>query len=221
MTKPHNDQTHTDSQNPSSAQSESDPAQGQNGQHSTHKAGQQSNPEGNHFDDLASDVSQDDDSEFPHEPEALAAALNKALALAAEHHDQLLRARAEMENIRRRSQEDVAKARKFGIESFAESLVPVMDSLQAALALTDQTAQHMRDGIDTTMRQLTGAFERNHLKEIAPAAGDKFDPHHHQAIATVPAEQEPNTVVATLQPGYLISDRVLRPALVTVTAPKS
>lgn len=151
-------------------------------------------------------------------PEALSAALSKALALAAEHHDQLLRARAEMENIRRRAQEDVAKARKFGIESFAESLVPVMDSLQAALGVTDQSTEDMRAGIETTMRQLAGAFERNHLKEIAPAVGDKFDPHHHQAIATVPADQEPNTIVATLQPGYLISDRVLRPALVTVAA---
>jgi molecular chaperone GrpE len=211
MNKPHNDESKVNSQNAHSAQPESDLAQASE-QYSAH--------EGSDDDALSADASNVNDSEFPHEPEALAAALNKALALAAEHHDQLLRARAEMENIRRRSQEDVAKARKFGIESFAESLVPVMDSLQATLALTDQTAQHMRDGIDTTMRQLTGAFERNHLKEIAPAAGDKFDPHHHQAIATVPAEQEPNTVVATLQPGYLISDRVLRPALVTVTAPK-
>jgi molecular chaperone GrpE len=154
-------------------------------------------------------------------PEALAEALNKALASAADHHDQLLRTRAEMENIRRRAQEDVVKARKFGIESFAESLVPVMDSLKAALGIADQTAEDMRAGIESTVKQLTGAFERNHLKEIAPAVGDKFDPHHHQAIATVPAEQEPNTVVATLQPGYLIADRVLRPALVTVTAPKA
>jgi len=143
------------------------------------------------------------------------------LALAADHHDQLLRTGAEMENIRRRAQEDVVKARKFGIESFAESLVPVMDSLKAALGVVDQTAEDMRAGIESTVKQLTGAFERNHLKEIAPAVGDKFDPHHHQAIATVPAEQEPNTVVATLQPGYLIADRVLRPALVTVTAPKA
>ncbi len=96
-----------------------------------------------------------------------------------------------------------------------------MDSLQAALALTEQTTEDMHAGIESTMRQLSGAFERNHLKEIAPAVGDKFDPHHHQAIATVPAQQEPNTVVAMLQPGYLIADRVLRPALVTVTAPKS
>jgi len=213
MTKLDSDKSHTDPQNSHFDQAEPDQNQSVTGQHSAHDAGA--------HEGLDLQTPQSDDSDLPHEPEALAVALTKALALAAEHHDQLLRARAEMENIRRRSQEDVTKARKFGIESFAESLVPVMDSLQAALGLTEQTAEDMRAGIESTMRQLSGAFERNHLKEISPAVGDKFDPHHHQAIATVPAQQEPNTVVATLQPGYLIADRVLRPALVTVTAPKT
>ncbi len=208
MTKPHHDASHAGSQNSHSDHADSERNQNVEDQHAAH-------------DELDSQAEQADELDSSHEPEALAAALAKALSLAAEHHDQLLRVRAEMENIRRRSQEDVAKARKFGIESFAESLVPVMDSLQAALALTEQTTEDMRTGIESTMRQLSGAFERNHLKEIAPAVGDKFDPHHHQAIATVPAQQEPNTVVAMLQPGYLIADRVLRPALVTVTAPKS
>lgn len=208
MTKPHHDTSHAGSQNSHSDRTDSDQNQNVEDQRSVQ-------------DELDTQTEQADELDLPHEPEALAAALAKALSLAAEHHDQLLRVRAEMENIRRRSQEDVAKARKFGIESFAESLVPVMDSLQAALALTEQTTEDMRTGIESTMRQLSGAFERNHLKEIAPAVGDKFDPHHHQAIATVPAQQEPNTVVAMLQPGYLIADRVLRPALVTVTAPKS
>lgn len=208
MTKPHHDASHAGSQNSHSDHADSERNQNVEDQHAAH-------------DELDSQAEQADELDPSHEPEALAAALAKALSLAAEHHDQLLRVRAEMENIRRRSQEDVAKARKFGIESFAESLVPVMDSLQAALALTEQTTEDMRTGIESTMRQLSGAFERNHLKEIAPAVGDKFDPHHHQAIATVPAQQEPNTVVAMLQPGYLIADRVLRPALVTVTAPKS
>jgi molecular chaperone GrpE len=123
-----------------------------------------------------------------------------------------------MENVRRRAQDEISKARKFGIESFAESMVPVKDSLEAALALTEQTAENMRDGIEMTLKQLVSGFERNHLKEIAPAAGTKFDPHHHQAIASVPSEQESNTVIQTLQKGYLIADRVLRPALVTVAA---
>jgi molecular chaperone GrpE len=148
----------------------------------------------------------------------LQAELAAAQAQLAEQKDQVLRAHAEMENVRRRAQEEVSKARKFGIESFAEGLVPVKDSLEAALAQTEQSAQDMRAGIEMTLKQLVTAFERNHLKEIAPAAGTKFDPHQHQAIATIPAEQEPNTVVQTLQKGYLIAERVLRPALVTVSS---
>lgn len=148
--------------------------------------------------------------------EGLQAALTEAQNKAAEYYDHLLRAQAEMENVRRRAQDDVAKARKFGIESFAEGLVPVKDSLEAALAQAEQSAEDMRAGIETTLKQLASAFERNHLTEISPAAGEKFDPHHHQAIATVPSEQPANTVVAVLQKGYLIADRVLRPALVTV-----
>ena len=150
--------------------------------------------------------------------EALQQELAAAEARVQEHYENLLRAQAEMENVRRRAQEEVSKARKFGIESFAEGLVPVKDSLEAALGQPDQSAQDMRAGIETTLKQLRAAFERNHLTEIAPAAGEKFDPHQHQAIATVPAEQDANTVVAVLQKGYLIADRVLRPALVTVAS---
>jgi len=150
--------------------------------------------------------------------EQLQAELAATQAQVAEQRDQALRAHAEMENVRRRAQEEVSKARKFGIESFAEGLVPVKDSLEAALAQVEQTAETMRTGIEVTLKQLVSAFERNHLKEIAPEAGAKFDPHQHQAIATIPAEQAANTVVQTLQKGYLIADRVLRPALVTVAA---
>lgn len=150
--------------------------------------------------------------------EQLQAELAAALALVSEHKDQVLRAHAEMENVRRRAQDEVSKARKFGIESFAESMVPVKDSLEAALAQTEQSQEDLRAGIEMTLKQLVTGFERNHLKEIAPASGTKFDPHQHQAIATIPAEQEANTVVQTLQKGYLIADRVLRPALVTVAA---
>ena len=148
---------------------------------------------------------------------ALQAELDAALAQVALNKDQVLRAHAEMENVRRRSQDEVSKARKFGIESFAEGLVPVMDSLEAALAQTDQSAADMKTGIEATLKQLVSAFERNHLKGIAPSAGEKLDPHQHQAIATIPANQPANTVVSTLQKGYLIADRVLRPALVTVS----
>jgi molecular chaperone GrpE len=148
----------------------------------------------------------------------LRAQLQAAQAKADEHYDLLLRTRADAENVRRRAQEDVSKAHKFGIESFAESLVPVKDSLEAALAQQDQTAEALRTGVEATLKQLSAAFERNRLMEIAPAVGTKFDPHQHQAISSVPSEQPANTVVQTLQKGYLIADRVLRPALVTVSA---
>ena len=136
----------------------------------------------------------------------------------AELMDQFLRAQAEMQNVRRRAEEEAAKARKFAIESFAESLLPVCDSLEAGLALKDQTAEQIREGSEATLRQLKGALERNKVVEVNPAPGDKFDPNVHQAISVVPAEQEANTVVTVLQTGYLIADRVLRPALVTVAA---
>ena len=134
--------------------------------------------------------------------------------------DQFLRAKAESENARRRADEEVSKARKFAVEAFAESLLPVADSLTAGLAIADATAEQLREGSEATLRQLKSALERHKVIEINPEAGAKFDPHQHQAISVVPAEQEPNTVVMVLQKGYLIADRVLRPALVTVTAPK-
>ncbi|MDX3904091.1 MAG: nucleotide exchange factor GrpE [Pigmentiphaga sp.] len=151
---------------------------------------------------------------------ALQAQLAAAQAEAKDNYDAMLRARAEADNIRRRAQEEVAKAQKFGIESFAESLLPVKDSLEAALAQENQTLEALREGVDVTLKQLSGAFERNKLVEIAPAQGEKFDPHRHQAIASVPSDEPANTVVQTLQKGYMIVDRVLRPALVTVAAPK-
>ena len=138
----------------------------------------------------------------------------------AELADQFLRSQAEMQNVRRRSEEEVSKARKYALESFAEHLLPVCDSLEAGLLHQDQTTEQIRAGAEATLRQLKGALERNKVLEINPAAGTRFDPHQHQAISVVPAEQEPNTVVTVLQKGYLISDRVLRPALVTVSAPK-
>ena len=137
----------------------------------------------------------------------------------AELSDAYLRAKAEAENTRRRAEEEVGKARKFAVESFAESLLPVRDSLEAAIAIPAATPQQLLEGVHATLRQLTAALERNKVIEVSPPAGTKFDPHQHQAISVVPAAQEPNTVVAVLQKGYLIADRVLRPALVTVSAP--
>jgi molecular chaperone GrpE len=137
--------------------------------------------------------------------------------------DSYLRAKAEAENARRRAEEEVSKARKFALESFAESLLPVADSLEAGLQLKEVNAEQIREGTQATLKQLKSALERNRVMAIDPAVGDKFDPHQHQAISMVPlaaeSTQEANTVVTVLQKGYLIADRVLRPALVTVAAP--
>ena len=134
--------------------------------------------------------------------------------------DQYLRAKAEAENARRRAEEEISKARKFAVESFAESLLAVADSLEAGLAVQEASAAQLREGTEATLKQLKSALERHKVVQIAPEAASKFDPHQHQAISMVPADQEANTVVTVLQKGYLIADRVLRPALVTVAAPK-
>ena len=127
---------------------------------------------------------------------------------------------AEVQNARRRADEEVSKARKFAVESFADSMLPVIDSLEAGLATKEATPEQIREGAEATLRQLKSALERNKVLAIDPAAGAKFDPHQHQAISMVPADQEANTIVTVLQKGYLIADRILRPALVTVAAPK-
>jgi len=146
------------------------------------------------------------------------ARLQELEAKHAEVSDAYLRAKAEAENTRRRAEDEIAKARKYAVEGFADSLLPVKDSLEAAIARPDATPEQMLEGVHATLRQLVSALERNKVAEINPAAGAKFDPHQHQAISVVPAAQEPNTVVTVLQKGYLIADRVLRPALVTVAA---
>ena len=134
--------------------------------------------------------------------------------------DSYLRAKAEAENSRRRAEDEISKARKFALEGFAESLLPVVDSLEAGLAVKEATLAQLREGSDATLKQLKAALERNKVIQIDPATGSKFDPHQHQAISMVPADQEANTIVSVLQKGYLIADRVLRPALVMVAAPK-
>jgi molecular chaperone GrpE len=141
-------------------------------------------------------------------------------AKVADLQDQYMRGQAEVQNARRRAEDEVSKARKFGVESFAESLLPVADSLIAGLAIKDATIEQIREGAEATLRQLTSALERNKVMAIDPPAGEKFDAHKHQAISMVPSEQEANTVVNVLQKGYTIAERVLRPALVTVAAAK-
>ncbi|MFZ4536542.1 nucleotide exchange factor GrpE [Propionivibrio sp.] len=146
--------------------------------------------------------------------------LRQAELKAEEHHDAWLRAKAETENVRRRAQEDIAKASKYSVERFAGELLAVKDSLEAALATEAPSVESLKSGTELTLKQLVAAFEKSNLSEINPL-GEKFDPHFHQAISMIEAEQEPNTVVNVLQKGYLIAERVLRPALVIVAKAKA
>jgi molecular chaperone GrpE len=138
-----------------------------------------------------------------------------------EMEEALLRARADAENIRRRAQDDVARAHKFAIEEFADALVPVKESLERALEIDTPSTESLKEGVDMTLKQLSSAFNRNRLVEINPAPGEKLDPERHQAISMIPAEQDANTIVNVLQKGYMIADRLLRPALVTVSQQKA
>ncbi|BBD77467.1 molecular chaperone GrpE [Hydrogenophilus thermoluteolus] len=139
---------------------------------------------------------------------------------AAEHYDAWLRAKAETENVRRRAEEEIAKARLYAIDKFAAALLPVKDSLEAALATENQTVESLREGVELTLKQLTAALEQFGIKEENPA-GNKFDPNLHQAIGMIETDGEPNHVAQVLQKGYLIHERVLRPALVMVSKAKS
>ncbi len=150
----------------------------------------------------------------------LAVELAKAQAKASENYDLYVRSLAEMENIRRRAADDVSKAHKYAVESFAEAMLPVRDSLEMALKVADPSVDSMKEGVEATLRQLNSAFEKNRLLEIDPV-GEKFDPNRHQAISMVPvATSQPPTsaghIVTVLQKGCLINDRILRPALVII-----
>lgn len=157
----------------------------------------------------AADAAQTDDAQRVEEVARLQVALTDL-------QDQLLRARAEVENVRRRAQDEVGKASKFAIEKFAAALLPVKDSLESALTTENQTLDNLREGVELTLRQLESAFTTGEISEDNPLQ-QKFDPARHQAISAVPTpDAEPNTVVTVLQKGYLIHERVLRPALVMV-----
>lgn len=146
--------------------------------------------------------------------------LRQAELKAQEHHDAWLRAKAETENARRRSVEEVEKARKFALDKFAGDLLAVKDSLEAALATGDNASlESIKSGVELTLKQLTGVFEKNAIQEVNPL-GEKFDPNRHQAISMVEGDGEPNTVATVLQKGYLLNERVIRPALVMVVKPR-
>jgi len=145
--------------------------------------------------------------------------LKTAELVAAEHHDAWLRAKAETENMRRRAADDVDKARKFAVESFASELIAVKDSLEAALTVESPSVDNLKDGVELTLKQLVAAFGKFNLHDIDPM-GEKFDPHQHQAIQLIESDQPANTVVTVLQKGYRLHERTLRPALVMVAKGK-
>jgi molecular chaperone GrpE len=153
--------------------------------------------------------------------ERLAQAQAKMEEMREQQREAMLRAMADAENARKRFQAEAANAQKYALERFAEQLLPVADSLEAALANAEASAAanpgSLRDGVQLTLKQLSAAFHKAHVTPIAPVAGERFDPHRHQAMAAVEADSEPNTIVAVMQKGYLLHDRVLRPALVTVS----
>ena len=133
------------------------------------------------------------------EEQVLAEKLAQAEAKVAELQDAFLRARAETENTRRRAQDDITKAHKFAVESFAGAMLGVKDSLEMALKVETPSVESLKEGVDMTLKQLNAAFEKNRLTEVLPARGEPLDPMQHQAISMVPADQEPNTVVDVLQ----------------------
>ena len=138
---------------------------------------------------------------------------------AQEHYDAWMYAKAEGENIRRRAQEDVSKAQKFAVERFSNEILAVKDSLEAGLAVETATVESFKSGMELTLKQLSGVFEKFNIKEVNPV-GEKFDAHKHQAIGMLESDQEPNTVVSVMQKGYSLHDRVLLPALVMVAKAK-
>jgi len=138
---------------------------------------------------------------------------------AQEHLDAWLRAKAETENLRKRAQADIASAHKYGVENLAEALLPVRDGLEAALAIENITLESLKSGVELTLKQLNAVFDKANLREINPVE-EKFDPHRHQAMTMVEHPGEPNQVVQVMQKGYLLHDRVVRPALVTVSKAK-
>jgi len=152
-------------------------------------------------------------------PPSLEEQLQQAEQKAQEHLDGWLRAKAETENLRKRAQADIASAHKYAVENLAEALLPVRDSLEAALAIENVTLESLKSGVELTLRQLNAVFEKARLTEINPL-NEKFDPHRHQAMTMVAHPGEPNQVVSVMQKGYLLHDRVIRPALVTVSRAK-
>ncbi len=149
--------------------------------------------------------------------DSLEVQLEQAQAKATENWDHYLRAKAEMDNLRRRNAKDVENAHKYGIDKFVNELLPVMDSMGLGLAVEDASAESLREGMELTMNMLMKMMEKLGIEEIDPL-NEKFDPEKHQAMTMQPnADVEPNTVIAVMQKGYSLNNRLIRPAMVMVS----
>jgi molecular chaperone GrpE len=163
------------------------------------------------FDKMQEESVQPQDAQ-PLAPEkSLAALLAETQAKLEEQREQMLRAVADADNTRKRAQAESANAQKYALERFAQGLLPVLDSLEAAVKSADLS------GVELVLRQLVAALDKANIREINPAPGERFDPYRHQAMAAVESTADPNSVVSVMQKGYSLADRVLRPALVTVS----
>jgi molecular chaperone GrpE len=155
-----------------------------------------------------------EESVQPQQDKSLEELLAEAQAKIEQQREAMLRALADADNARKRAQAEAATAQKYALERFSEALLPVADSLEAALKTGDTS------GVELTLKQLQAALEKSGVREINPAPGERFDPHRHHAVAAVEAASDspfdPNTIVSVMQKGYSLYDRVLRPALVTV-----
>jgi molecular chaperone GrpE len=170
---------------------------------------------------LGPDVAPQQDKQARASEPLLVEQLARAESTCAEMQDAFFRAKAEVENLRRRTQEELATAQKYGNENFSQTLLPVKDSLEIALKIETLSVESLREGVDMTLKQLPSAFENNRVTDVNPKPGSRFDPDRHQAVSMAPSSQAPNTIVDVLQKGYLIADRLLRPALVTVAQPST
>ena len=149
--------------------------------------------------------------------DSLESQLEDAQAKASENWNQYLRAKAEMDNLRRRNIKDVENAHKFGLEKFATEMLPVLDGIGMGLAVEDASAESLREGMELTMSMLDKMMEKLGIEEIDPI-NEKFDAAKHQAMSMQPnAEVEPNTVIAVMQKGYSLNERLIRPAMVMVS----
>jgi len=167
----------------------------------------------------ATDAPPERPGEGPEPTAHLAVLLKEAEDEAARLKDAWLRAKAETENVRKQAQNDLAKAHKYAIERFAQDLLTVKDALELSLATPNATTEALKDGVELTLKNLNAAFDKARIVEIDPA-GEKYDPHRHQAMTMIESAEPPGTVVQVFQKGYLLNDRVLRPALVAVAKAK-